>query len=459
MTINRYKANNLKSAIDKATSEMGPDAKILHVRKLDESTGGKSSEMVEIIAVVDEDLEIYNDRNILFDNARQKSIDVVVNDDLKHSDIHKFDVADKNVSKMSDKRNKIHISKLDSTQIKDPIPLSEVLKTYSNQINSESEKKLAKRLNKNEENTESINRENNKYNEKSKLINSFIEESIKKSNKEIEWKCLFESKQQSKTNKRRISQTLHECLVRNQVNNDLAYEILSMLNHDEYNSTFDVRNYLLDFFRNYLDISDENDISKKVTVLIGPTGVGKTTTLAKLAAQYHFQKEKRVGLITIDAYRIAAVEQLKTYAQIMSIPLKVALTPDQLWKCIDDYRDKDVILVDTPGRSHLNMREIRVIEDFLEASQPADIQLLLSASTKDNDAYSVVESFAPDYVQKYIFTKLDETSSFGLILNVCSKIKKPISYFTVGQNVPEDIKLADLEYLGDLFVARRRFAK
>jgi flagellar biosynthesis protein FlhF len=116
----------------------------------------------------------------------------------------------------------------------------------------------------------------------------------------------------------------------------------------------------------------------------------------------------------------------------------------------------DLILVDTPGRSHLNKNEVKNIEEFLEAAQPADTHLLISASTKDNDAYTIVETFAPEYVQKLIFTKLDETLSFGSILNISVKLKKPISYLTTGQNVPDDIRLADIDFLVDLFVTKNR---
>ncbi len=476
MTINRYRANSLKSAIDKATAEMGPDAKILNVRKLDSHASGdgsyskpKKSEIIEIIAVVDDDLEMSNEKggSKIFDDANKKgkshSVNMIVNDDIAASDLTDFSDVEENLPKKSIRKNNVHIPEPDNSQSKKPTPLSEALKTYSGKAyperrNAEIDKSQTER---NPEQRKD-RRNSNIYTDNSKNSLPIIEESPKAQKNDFDWEALSQSR--SNTPKSRISQMLHECLVKNQVNSDLTYEILSILNDNE-SSVFQdgrdlgVRDYLLEFLSNNLSISNEAGNSPKVAVLIGPTGVGKTTTVAKLAAQYHFKKERNVGLITIDAYRIAAVEQLKTYAQIMSIPLKVALTPEQLWKCIDDYGDMDVILVDTPGRSHLNMREVRAIEEFLEAAQPADTHLLISASTKDNDAHTVLETFAPDYVQKYIFTKLDETSSFGVILNLCSKLKKPISYFTMGQNVPDDIRMADLEYLADLFVSRRRFIR
>jgi flagellar biosynthesis protein FlhF len=213
-----------------------------------------------------------------------------------------------------------------------------------------------------------------------------------------------------------------------------------------------VRDYLSLFISKQINISSGLDMSKRTAILIGPTGVGKTTTMAKLAAEYHFHQARSVGLVTINAYRIAAINQLKTYAQIMAMPLKVALTPEELRRCISDYSDMDLILVDTPGRSQLNSSDLRTLEEFLEAAQPADTHLLLSTSIKESDAHAVVENFAPQYVRQLIFTKLDETASFGNILNICTKTKKPISYLTTGQNVPDDIEVAEVDRLVDLLL-------
>lgn len=494
MTINRYRGNSLKSALEKATAEMGPDAKILHVRKLNDFTpnnsgygNAKTPEMIEIIAVVGDDDNLSNDsvieKSIFGDfdkKEKPRSINMLVNDDLSTADLNSFkDTEDMFISKPYIRKNKAITSESDERK---PKPLSEVLKAYSSKtypshnntkddINQEKRISIIENMEKQTNavskkdditdqlsQTETKNSNKSVYAETPKTLSSLLDEPPKKSKRDINWDAISEAKQKPKYPKSRISQMLYECLIKNQVNNDITYEILSILNDNEGND-FGVRDYLLNFLTENLSVSKAEEISKKVIVLIGPTGVGKTTTLAKLAAQYHFQRERNVGLITIDAYRIAAIEQLKTYAQIMSIPLKVALTPEQLWKCIDEYKDMDTILIDTPGRSHLNIKEVKLIEEFLEAAQPADTHLLISASTKDNDAYTTLENFAPNYVQKYIFTKLDETLSFGLILNICSKLKKPISYFTIGQNVPDDIKSADLDYLADLFVARKRFSR
>lgn len=419
MKINRYRANSLKSAMEKAIAELGPEAKILQVKKIDGFSGDRP-EQIEIIAAVDD--EHRKNKTTRYE-VRRNSLDILIDEEAY----------DKKID--------------DEKPTRTYKTLTEALKSYNKSADTAT-------VQKSEDvgsGSDSLHRKNLIYSENSKLIdnkNQVVTDDTDRPRRSI-------------ASRSRISQVLHECLTRNKVSGDISYDILSLLNDERYETKYQDRNpsikdYLTDYMQSKIEISGGLERSGKVVILIGPTGVGKTTTLAKLAAQYHFQKEKNVGLITIDAYRIAAIDQLRTYAQIMSIPLKVALTPDQLWKCINDYNDMDIILVDTPGRSHLNEKEVKSIEEFLEAAQPADTHLLISASVKDDDAFDIVESFAPDYVQKLIFTKLDETTSYGLILNVSTKVKKPISYFTIGQNVPDDIKLAEIKYLVDLFVSKNR---
>ena len=471
MMINRYRANSLKAAMDKAFAELGPDAKILHVRQLDGYEFGsehdsQSSERVEIIAVVDDVPIVEKTKNQTMKNTSHPSVNMLVEDDY---------ISDKQSSSRTTGENAFS-SRMDRhvhSRKKGYKTLSEALRMYTNASSSnlhESEppakqsqhveKRKKDDVNKRKKGsiaTPSESEERNIYVENPKAFSVHLERSPKSYEPSGNKKQNSEYQELLGVSKSRISHVLHECLIRNQVNSDLAYEILSLLNDEACNQKEpSARGYLSAYMERMINVSKGLDKSKRVTILIGPTGVGKTTTLAKLAAQYHIQKEKNVGLITIDAYRIAAIDQLKIYAQIMSIPLKVALTPEQLWKCIDEYDDMDLILVDTPGRSHLNKNEVKNIEEFLEAAQPADTHLLISASTKDNDAYTIVETFAPEYVQKFIFTKLDETLSFGSILNISVKLKKPISYLTTGQNVPDDIRLADIDFLVDLFVTKNR---
>jgi flagellar biosynthesis protein FlhF len=175
-------------------------------------------------------------------------------------------------------------------------------------------------------------------------------------------------------------------------------------------------------------------------VLVGPTGVGKTTTIAKLAGRLSLIEKKKVGLITIDTYRIGAVEQLKTYADIMNIPFKVVLSIKEMETAVKAMNSCDVILIDTTGRSSKNTMQISELRAFIERVATDNIHLVISSTTKTKDVDSIVEGYNVLNYNNVIITKLDETSTYGSILNILDAAKKPLSFITTGQNVPDDIK-------------------
>ncbi|GKX65504.1 flagellar biosynthesis protein FlhF [Inconstantimicrobium mannanitabidum] len=174
-------------------------------------------------------------------------------------------------------------------------------------------------------------------------------------------------------------------------------------------------------------------------VLVGPTGVGKTTTIAKLAGRLALIEKRKVGLITIDTYRIGAVEQLKTYAEIMNIPFKVVITIKEMEEAIEALKDCDVILVDTTGRSSKNQMQISELRAFISKVKTDNIHLVISATTKNKDISAITEGFRALNYKNTIITKLDETTVYGSIINIIYKAKTPVSFLTVGQNVPDDI--------------------
>ena len=175
-------------------------------------------------------------------------------------------------------------------------------------------------------------------------------------------------------------------------------------------------------------------------ILVGPTGVGKTTTIAKLAGKLALVDKKKVGLVTIDTYRIGAIEQLKTYAEIMELPFKVVITLKEMEAALNSMKQCDVILIDTTGRSSKNAMQISELRAFVEKVNTKNIHLVISSTTKNNDVEAIVNGYKVLNYSNLIITKLDETSTYGSILNILDYAKKPLSFVTTGQNVPDDIK-------------------
>lgn len=185
---------------------------------------------------------------------------------------------------------------------------------------------------------------------------------------------------------------------------------------------------------------------------VGPTGVGKTTTIAKIASDFKLEKKAKVAMITSDTYRIAAVEQLRTYANILDIPLQVVYTIEELNHAIELFKDYDLILVDTAGRSHKNKEQCREIQHLVNdctllQGMRREIFLVLSAATKYKDLLNIVDVYSQMGKYSIIFTKLDETSALGNILNIRLNTSADISYVTSGQTVPDDISILDAQKL------------
>jgi flagellar biosynthesis protein FlhF len=189
--------------------------------------------------------------------------------------------------------------------------------------------------------------------------------------------------------------------------------------------------------------------------LIGPTGVGKTTTIAKLAAAFKLRQRQKVGLITIDTYRIAAVDQLRTYANIIGVPLKVVLTPAELVAAMKEMADCDTILIDTAGRSPTDQLKLNELSGFIAAAKPTEVHLVLSSTTHQENMEAALEQFSKVRVDQIIFTKLDEAVSFGVLLNVARKASRALSYLTTGQDVPDNIEAGQPRRLARLILGEK----
>ena len=181
----------------------------------------------------------------------------------------------------------------------------------------------------------------------------------------------------------------------------------------------------------------------RIVLFIGPTGVGKTTTIAKLAGRYCVEEKKKVALLTADTYRIAAAEQLRTYANILETPFRIIYTPEELQAAVDDYWDCDYIFIDTAGRSHQNTDQLEKMKEMVAAlKRPESYQvfLVLSATTKYRDLQKIADCYGRIADFELIFTKLDETEAVGNLLNMKLYTDAPIAYVTCGQNVPDDME-------------------
>lgn len=237
---------------------------------------------------------------------------------------------------------------------------------------------------------------------------------------------------ESNTNINKLNKMLEDL----DVNKDTIIYLRSLMG-DLSSEDIDMNKKIYETLKDVVEVSNE-ELSGNV-VLVGPTGVGKTTTIAKMAGRLTFIENKKVGLITLDTFRIGAVDQLKIYCEIMNLPFKVVLNSSEMEKAIEEMKDCDVVLIDTTGRSSKNLMQLNELRTYITKAKTDNIQLVVSSTTKDKDIKTIVEGYKQLNFRKVIITKLDETNTYGSILNIINYAKKPISFLTVGQQVPEDI--------------------
>lgn len=199
-----------------------------------------------------------------------------------------------------------------------------------------------------------------------------------------------------------------------------------------------------------------NMVHKRTRMInvIGPTGVGKTTSIAKLATEQVLKQKRRVAMITTDVYRIAAVEQLKTYAAILNVPIEVVRTKDELDRALKKLEDSDLVYMDTTGRNYKEVQYRDSINEFLNHPLESDNYLVLSLTTKFEDMEILLNEFLDSPIKKLILTKFDETTSYGSILNIAYKYPYQLAYITNGQSVPEDITAIDAALLAGYLLGR-----
>ena len=289
-------------------------------------------------------------------------------------------------------------------------------------------------------------RENNSaIEEKLDSLQSLLEQQLQKPEEEKE-ESGEEEKEETETDK--FMHLLHDTMLENEVDEKYAREIMDeieLINKPNIPFDYALANIYQKMILKFGKPSGIEPASNgiKLVFFIGPTGVGKTTTIAKIASKFRVDEKKKVALLTADTYRIAAAEQLRTYANILEVPFRVIYTVEEINKALEDFKDYDYILIDTAGHSHQNTTQkdnMRNIIHSVDDRVESEVHLVLSATTKYKDLISIADSYKEMADYKLIFTKLDETTTLGNLLNLRLYTGASLSYVTYGQNVPDDIE-------------------
>ncbi|MDR1621978.1 MAG: flagellar biosynthesis protein FlhF [Synergistaceae bacterium] len=253
-----------------------------------------------------------------------------------------------------------------------------------------------------------------------------------------------------RTEKHGVMEDLYKRLLSAEVDSAYARKLIEEFQELKGSAPFE--RWLESKIRCAADVSS-NVLGGRKVMLLGPTGVGKTTTIAKLAAIQALWEHKNVLLLTSDTYRIAAVDQLRTYAKILGVPIEVIFEVENFPNILEEHTDADLILLDTAGRGQRDRKSLETLEVIYNVFRPDAVHLVLAANMKYKDMLDVVERMSVVPISHAIFTKLDETVSYGAIFNVLKSLGCPVSFFTTGQNVPNDIEVASSARLAGLLVS------
>ncbi len=251
----------------------------------------------------------------------------------------------------------------------------------------------------------------------------------------------------------------HRIMVENGVDYNIAYAVLKDIEKNDIVGCdkIEIKEIVKNKIKNIMGESEVLTVGddQEVVFFIGPTGVGKTTSLSKIAASLVLEEKYEVGLITSDTYRVGAVDQLKIYSEILNLPLEVVYNESDFNEAFSKMKDKDVILVDTAGRNHNNYEQTEDLKNILNTKRNKQIYLLLNATSDIRVLETLVQryNFMEDY--KIVITKIDESNNYGSILNIKYIFDKEIIYYTIGQNVPEDIRVLDADKLADRLIKER----
>lgn len=402
MTINKFQGKSKEEAMEKARQEFGENVVIMNVKEIKPKGLFRAfkASTYEVTAAVEEKEAFSNTQNMMQSSKKfHEGINLAADEKI-------------NVAPPRKEEERPPISRRTVPHSSDILP----------ETSNDGEKKLEERL------------EN---------LSSILEEKLKSNRKEDE---LSKAPTSEELNFVRI---LYSTLLNNEVNEKYVNQILDEVEHFvRPGSNVDMilsnvyQKLILRFGQPHpIEFTGKKP---KVIFFIGPTGVGKTTTIAKIASKYKVEMNKKVAFLTADTYRIAATEQLRVYANILDAPMSIIYSQEELNSAIDRVKDYDIVFVDTAGFSHKNESQRDDIKNLIQGMKKEyekEVYLVLSATTKYKDLVEISDIYREISDYKLIFTKLDETTTFGNILNIKLHSGAELSYVTNGQNVPEDMEV------------------
>ena len=443
MVIKKYLVKNVNEAMSKIRYELGKEAIIISQRKVRKPgfAGLFSGKLIEVTAAVESTVK------------DEKSEKLTENNSISNvaSEEDEFKKSIESIKKLMESEIAV------TNTVEKPSALNNMIKEHNANVEKERRTSAIDSLAGNEEESRMIRSDlygDNSYESKNsglsvESVHKEVEELKELINKVMVNKgnLVEEADKPNESEEEKTSvnlDSLKEKLKDLDIEEQFCDDILKSAS-DYKDDDLDETEILRDIFER--DILVTNKGLKGKVVLVGPTGVGKTTTIAKLAGRLALVEKKKVGLITIDTYRIGAIEQLKTYAEIMNIPFKVVITIKEMEDAIESMSDCDVVLIDTTGRSSKNTMQISELRAFVQKAEPDYVNMVISATTKNKDIKSILKGYSELEYGSVIITKLDETTVYGSIYNISRNANKPVSFITIGQNVPDDIKVSTKEEL------------
>lgn len=423
MIIKKFTGKTKEEALESAKKELGEGIVEMNVKTV------KPKGLFAIFKTAKVEVTVAKEENEKYEAA-------FVNSDIKKTDGVTLDIT-------QNKKTSVKTFQEQHKELESPSDVGKAVTELLNSMQSESVVKS------NTYKEESV--KGNALEEKLDNLQSLIEKQIsRQENKNVSEDISMEEREISDDNKERLNllKLLYNKMIDNEINEKYANEIIDEIDKSckpdvtmDYMLSEIYQRMILKLGKPY--VIEEEQSHPKVIFFIGPTGVGKTTTIAKIASMFRVEQKKKVALLTADTYRIAAAEQLRTYANILEVPFRVVYSAKEIETAIADFNEYDYILVDTTGHSPNNEAQCENMTDLInsvETKSKKEVFLVLSASTKYRDLLKIADTYRGVADYKLIFTKLDETSTIGNIYNFKMYTGAALSYVTCGQNVPDDIE-------------------